>query len=301
MLFEGGLDLEGLGIGPAALGVLPSLGTQRFVTIDTTASRFTPGARTNVRILPRRAESIPPGVRRPGYPENVTITFANTALDTSFAGIGAPARPAKFRITTDETNRKLRFRFRDVNGDSTLSAAGEFIEAYTPVSLGSTTLQPVWRFEFDPRTPAAVVKPGAGDVYHLVVRRPYAPGDVLEFTTVGPRVDADSARSAFADQKPYVVPNPYVSAAQFEPERFAVSGRGERRLEFRAVPQGATIRIYTLAGDLVQTLQQDGSLAGMIPWDLRSKDNLEVAPGLYFYHVDAGEAGTYVGRFAIIK
>ena len=56
-----------------------------------------------------------------------------------------------------------------------------------------------------------------------------------------------------------------------------------------------------LAGDLVQTLRQDGGLTGMVPWDLRSKDNLEVAPGLYFFHVDAGAAGTFVGKFAIIK
>jgi hypothetical protein len=38
-----------------------------------------------------------------------------------------------------------------------------------------------------------------------------------------------------------------------------------------------------------------------VPWDLRSKDNLEVAPGLYVYHVDAGSLGEFVGKFAIIK
>ena len=80
-----------------------------------------------------------------------------------------------------------------------------------------------------------------------------------------------------------------------------MSGRGERRLEFRAIPAGAVVRIYTLGGDLVQTLRHDESVVGMVPWDLRSKDNLEVAPGLYFYHVDAGPAGTFVGKFAIIK
>jgi len=97
------------------------------------------------------------------------------------------------------------------------------------------------------------------------------------------------------------VPNPYVASASFEPERFAISGRGERRLEFRAIPQGATIRIYTLRGEMVKELHQDGALTGMVPWNLRSKDNLEVAPGLYVYHVDAGELGEYVGKFAIIK
>ena len=40
---------------------------------------------------------------------------------------------------------------------------------------------------------------------------------------------------------------------------------------------------------------------GIVEWDLRSKDNLEVAPGLYIFHVDAGDLGEHVGKFAIIK
>ena len=92
-----------------------------------------------------------------------------------------------------------------------------------------------------------------------------------------------------------------VAAASFVPQRFNVSGRGDRRMEFRAIPQGAVIRIYTVHGDLVQTLRQDGSVNGFVPWDLRTKDNLDVAPGLYVFHVDAPSLGTYIGKFAIIK
>ena len=40
---------------------------------------------------------------------------------------------------------------------------------------------------------------------------------------------------------------------------------------------------------------------GMVPWNLRTKDNLDVAPGLYIFHVDAPDVGEHVGRFAIIK
>ena len=41
--------------------------------------------------------------------------------------------------------------------------------------------------------------------------------------------------------------------------------------------------------------------SGVVAWDLRNRDRLEVAPGLYIYHVDGHEAGTFVGKFAIIK
>jgi len=97
------------------------------------------------------------------------------------------------------------------------------------------------------------------------------------------------------------VPNPYVGSASFEPERYAVSGRGERRIEFRALPQNCTIRIYTVRGELVQTLQHDGGAGGYVAWDLRTKDNLDVAPGLYLFHVDADKLGHKIGKFAIIK
>jgi hypothetical protein len=38
-----------------------------------------------------------------------------------------------------------------------------------------------------------------------------------------------------------------------------------------------------------------------VPWDLRTKDNLDVAAGLYVFHVDAPGIGTYLGKFAVIK
>jgi len=115
----------------------------------------------------------------------------------------------------------------------------------------------------------------------------------------GEYVDPRRAQAQFSE--PYVVPNPYVGSAAFEPERFAISGRGERRIEFRNLPQSCLVKIYNVRGELVQTLRQDGSVAGMVAWNLRTKDNLDVAPGLYIYHVDGGETGSFTGKFAIVK
>ncbi len=122
---------------------------------------------------------------------------------------------------------------------------------------------------------------------------------MFTFTTSGEKIAAGTA--AAATNAPYVVPNPYVGAASFEPARYATSGRGERRLEFRAVPQNSVVRIYTVRGDLVQTLRQDGSLEGYVAWDLRTKDNLDCAPGLYVFHVEAPGVEPTVGKFAVIK
>ena len=123
---------------------------------------------------------------------------------------------------------------------------------------------------------------------------------MFSFSTRAQTVDAAAAQAQFPAE-PYVVPNPYVEAASFEPARYAVSGRGDRRIEFRGLPSSCTIRIYTVRGDLVQTLRHEGGTAGFEAWNLRTKDNLDVAPGLYLFHVDAPNLGHHVGKFAIVK
>jgi hypothetical protein len=141
--------------------------------------------------------------------------------------------------------------------------------------------------------------PHLGDVWRMRLQIPLGQGDAYSFTTRARHIDAAAAKAAFGT--PYVVPNPYIEAASFEPERFNVSGRGERRIEFRSLPAGCTIRIYSVRGDLVQTLRHDGANGGFVAWNLRTKDNLDVAPGLYVFQVDAPGIGTSIGKFGVIK
>ena len=105
-----------------------------------------------------------------------------------------------------------------------------------------------------------------------------------------PSIDGSAAGGALDRIK--VVPNPYIARASWE------STEGERRLEFVNLPNKATIRIYTLAGDLVQTLEHDG--AGTYAWNMLTSNGQGIAPGLYFYHVESA-FGERVGKFAVIK
>jgi hypothetical protein len=62
------------------------------------------------------------------------------------------------------------------------------------------------------------------------------------------------------------------------------------------------VRIYTIAGALVKTLNKDTSpMDGSLPWDLVSDDGMDVAYGLYIYHVDAPGIGEHIGKFAVVK
>ena len=50
----------------------------------------------------------------------------------------------------------------------------------------------------------------------------------------------------------------------------------------------AIIKIYTLFGDLVQTLEHDGSTGnGATYWDLRTRSGQDAASGVYIVRVEA--------------
>jgi hypothetical protein len=202
-------------------------------------------------------------------------------------------------------DRQLDFRFLDVDNDGTLSVPGgppngDYFDVFTYARTSPAVPRSTWRVFIDPASATPVRPPAAGDVFRLRLIVPFGADDAFVFNSTGQRIDSGLAQREFR-QTPYVVPNPYVGSASFEPERFAVSGRGERRLEFRSLPRDCVIRIYTVRGDLVQTLEHDGSNDGFVAWNLRTKDNLDVAPGLYIFHVDGGPLGTHTGKFAIIK
>ena len=144
------------------------------------------------------------------------------------------------------------------------------------------------------------VVPGEGDVFLVNTRKPFTTSDLYRFRSVAATTDAALATQELDDI--YVVPNPYVATSVFEPRNpVSRSERGERRLYFANVPKQCTIRIYTLAGELVETLYHDGALDdGKVFWDMRTKDNMNLAYGLYIFHVDSPE-GSFIGKFAVIK
>jgi hypothetical protein len=141
--------------------------------------------------------------------------------------------------------------------------------------------------------------PQPGDVYRFVNTKPFRQGEFYEFKTKAQGFDKTKAQKELANIA--VVPNPYVGAASWEPLTTEV-GRGERRVYFIHLPRECTIRIYTISGKLVQTLEHSGTISdGQEPWDLISKDGMEIAYGVYIFHIDAPGIGEQIGKFAIIK
>ncbi len=317
-LIARGADFAATGSGATGGGLLLNVKTADLAVPDP-ASGWLAGSATNARLYPTYLGALPQNQRRTGYPNDVFVRFYDTVVDTGKGWGPVPARPAKFHVFARLDNGdslRLPFRFRDWNNDGTVDSVRvtisgsdttyvpEFIEAMGPVENVRNDSLVTWRLELDPLGPRGrpgIVPPRDGDVYDLRIIRPLNDSDLFAFTTGAEHLDPARAAVEAKERRPYVVPNPYVGSASFEAARYADSGRGERRIEFRDLPFGATVRIYTVRGDLVRTLRQGGSLDGMVPWDLRTKDNLDAAPGLYLFHVEAPGTDEFTGKFAVIK
>ena len=142
------------------------------------------------------------------------------------------------------------------------------------------------------------IPPQIGDVFKVVTTKPFRTGEYYQFTTKSAYFNKNNVKSDMNDIA--VVPNPYTGAASWEPSTTEV-GRGERRVFFIHLPQKCTIRIYTISGSLVQTIEHESNLTnGQEPWNLVSKDGMDIAFGVYIFHVQADE-GEKIGKFAVIK
>ncbi len=142
--------------------------------------------------------------------------------------------------------------------------------------------------------------PIAGDRFVLEVAKPFDRDDKLRFKVDGNRMAEEISENALDEI--HVVPDPYVAVNSLEPRNLLLSGRGERRIDFRNLPRQCTIRIFTMSGRLLRVIEHDAPEDQSIaPWNLQSDDGLDVSYGVYIYHVDAPGIGEKVGRFAIIK
>jgi hypothetical protein len=118
-------------------------------------------------------------------------------------------------------------------------------------------------------------------------------------------VVADSAKKVSVFPNPYKINGGYLAAGYEQVTDFSRDENRARRLHFANLPKQATIRIYTLDGDLIRELQhpcncplQEGE--SMTSWDLISRNTQAVVSGIYLYTVESS-AGTQVGKFVIIK
>jgi len=77
------------------------------------------------------------------------------------------------------------------------------------------------------------------------------------------------------------------------------------RVAFANLPAcRSRISVYTLAGDLVQTLEHDGSQGdGQASWNLITRNGQEVVSGIYLFVVEPLQSGweDFAGKFVVVR
>ncbi len=126
------------------------------------------------------------------------------------------------------------------------------------------------------------------------VRPSLAPGLTYKIT-VQQQYSVDSTASGDLS-KVHTVPDPYYVANALEVTA------NQKILKFVNLPARCLIRIYSVSGVLVQVVaHNDPAGSGEETWNLRNRNNQFVASGVYFYHLEAPDGKTRIGRFTVVN
>ena len=214
------------------------------------------------------------------------------------------------KVVDEDTGEEIQFNDQRADGYAILTGTGwrdEYVPAETP-GFFRIFIRGGYVYIKDPNGEIS-----AGDVFAVEMGGVSAPQDGDEFllTTKEETLDAENIEADLG--KIRVVPNPY-----FVTNR-AVLSEGTDKIFFTHLPPHCTIRIYTLAGELVRTIEHQstelyspddrssqGDKGGTASFELLNRYNQALASGIYIYHVEARDesdtvVGNKIGRFAIIR
>jgi len=209
-----------------------------------------------------------------------------------------------FQVFNKSTDSFIEFGFVDIekaDGDGILTADGArrdrivFLEE-DPSGVERKT----WWFYLTGNAPNAERFPTTGDSIYINLKKPFLSSDKFSFTTISGKTDILLAKEDLDNIR--VVPNPYVASAKWEVKNPFNTGRGPRSLHFTHLPSQCTIRVFTINGELVNSLYHDSEVNnGTYDWDMLTKDRLAISYGVYVFHIEAPGIGDKVGKFAVIK
>ncbi len=127
------------------------------------------------------------------------------------------------------------------------------------------------------------------------VRPPNVPGLRVRVAYTGSTFDPATTTAANM-ARIHTVPDPYYVTNSLE------SSANQKVLNFVNLPAQAVVRIYSTSGVLVNVLtHNDPTGGGLLTWNLRNRNNQFVASGVYFYHIEAPDGKTKVGRFTVVN
>lgn len=132
------------------------------------------------------------------------------------------------------------------------------------------------------------------------------PGSSFSATRPGATAQTAEMREQFGANI-YVYPNPATRDALAEFQQLNPNGGDPTgvRVVFTNLPMASnSIKIYTVSGDLVQTLEHNGlSGSGDLSWNLMSRNGQEIVSGVYLYSVESDNDSfeDFIGKFVVVR
>jgi len=175
--------------------------------------------------------------------------------------------------------------------------ASDYDDQVHNITMTGTDTMATWTFIFDE---TAVWQ--TGDIVQLTIPdpakfpKPVVAG-VEEFSfRIQGETDGDLADAKARMDIINVYPNPYLGYNITETRLH------QERVTFINLPATCTIRIFTVSGQLVRTLEHRATSTSDVihNWDLRNENNLPVASGFYFAHIDVPDVGQKILKLAIV-
>lgn len=189
----------------------------------------------------------------------------------------------------------------------------------TPVTFDGDTTKYHYRFSFDNvqdgwQHAVAVTSFDMGDEVNNLASLESSPLASMERIFPG-----TPGNNGFENGDPFVYPNPYYAGASWEGSSTLEE---DRKVMFANLPDECEVRIYTVAGDLVDEFVHNKDYSGgdirwfdtysdttntkfsggEHAWDLLSRDNQIIARGIYLFSIkDLSSGKIFKGKFVVIK
>lgn len=206
-------------------------------------------------------------------------------LDTFFAVTAREADPDN-NVTGKDATKYYEYVDRDVHNG--------FLYFYSVTATDHALAVP----SSNPNDPVITLPVGQGLVGD--------PGSSFSNTVPGATAQTAAEREQFGVNI-YVYPNPATRDALAEYQQLNPNGDDPTgvRVTFTNLPMARnTIKIYTVSGDLVQSIDHNGlDGTGHTSWNLMSRNGQEVVSGVYLYSVvsDDDQFEDFVGKFVVIR
>jgi len=197
-----------------------------------------------------------------------------------------PPRILTHRLLGSPTSLSVEVTFTEPMSTSVLETANYRMEA--PRSVVSVQALSVDRrkvqINMDSRYPVGAVGLAARLMFRGLASETGVPMD-----TIGGRADLLLGGVAASISDAYVFPNPYTG----------IGAGGDMGVMFAALPEKATIRIFTIQGVLIRKIEHN-NLSGGARWDLTNENGDPVAGGVYLYTIEARDK-TVRGKLAVLR